>query len=419
MTRVIFQNTIMTSTAVTLAAEEDGYIMPGVLVASTTGMAVLGVGFNHSLTVGGSIYAVTNGVLLGSNGLNDFAIKVNVLQGGSVFSHNYAVNVLAHDSHVVNYGLIAADYLGVVMTSTAGTGSDCLNFGDIQGAFFGVLRDSFTEFFRLKNFGTITGETGSFYSTGINVDEVINRGTMVGDVVLGNGNDSYDGRGGTVTGIILGQGDNDIFICGLAEETIDGGLGIDTLDFSRVASVTLSLANDVVGTRTAEGDVYTGIENVLGGRGNDKITGDTAANRLDGAAGDDRLDGGNGADRIIGGLGPDTLTGAAGQDHFIFNLLAEAGDVITDFAAANGSGDILELNAASFSGGLVPGALDPTRFVVRADHVAQTATQRFLFDTTDKSLWFDANGNLSGGLTLVCDLQQGAANMAASDILLI
>ena len=118
-------------------------------------------------------------------------------------------------------------------------------------------------------------------------------------------------------------------------------------------------------------------------------------------------------------LGIDNLTNGAGQDHFIFNALAESGDVITDFAAANGTGDILERNAASFSGGWVAGTLDPAKFVVRADHLAQTAAQRFIFNTTDKSLWFDANGNLTAGLTLVCDMQQSAATMTALDILLI
>ena len=419
MTQIIFQNVVTAGTAMTLSAQEDGYIMPGVLVGSATGIGVLGAGFNHSLTVGGNIYAVTYGMSLGSSALNDVAIKVNVLRGGSIFSHNYAVFILAHDSHVRNYGLIGADYAGVDMAGNAGAGSDLFNFGDIEGISFGVLRDSSTEFFRMKNFGTISGDMGSFSSNGTNVDEIINRGTLVGQVVLGNGNDSYDGRGGTVVGIIYGQGDNDTFICGLGEETIDGGGGIDLLDFSRVAAVTVSLANDVVGTRTAEGDFYTGIENVLGGRGNDKITGDGSANRLDGALGDDRVDGGIGHDTITGGLGVDTLTGAAGQDHFIFNALAEAGDTITDFAALNGSGDILELNAASFSGGLVPGALNPAVFVVRADNLAQTSAQRFIFNTTDKTLWFDSNGNLTGGLTLVADLQQSAATMTALDIVLI
>ena len=303
------------------------------------------------------------------------------------------------------------------MTGNGGSGSGVTNFGAIQDTYFGILHEASPELFGVKNFGTITGEAGAIYSTGSSVDAVVNRGTIVGPVVLGNGADGYDGRGGTVTGIIYGEGDSDTFICdtffcGLGEETIDGGSGIDLLDFSRVSSITVSLANDVSGTRTAEGDFYSAIENMLGGRGNDKITSDGLANRLDGALGDDQVDGGI-------GLGTDTLTGSAAQDHFIYNTLAEVGDGITDFAALNRSGDIVELNAASFGGGLVAGALNASLLVVRADNLAQTTAQRFIFNTTDKSLWFDSNGNLTGGLTLVCDLQQAAATMTALDFVLI
>ena len=67
----------------------------------------------------------------------------------------------------------------------------------------------------------------------------------------------------------------------------------------------------------------------------------------------------------------------------------------------------------------MPGALDPAKFVVRADNLAQNSVQRFIFNTTDKTLWFDSNGNLTGGLTLVADLQQSAATMTALDIVLI
>ena len=419
MTQIIFQNTVTTGTAMTLASVEDGYITAGVLVASTTGTGVLGAGLNHSMTVGGNVYGANFGMSLGGNANTDTDITVNILQGGTVFSHVRAIQILANNSFVVNNGQIAADYAGVLMTGNGGSGSGVTNFGAIQGTYFGILHEASSEHFRLKNFGTLTGESGGYYATGSSVDEIINRGTIVGDVVLGSGADRYDGRGGTVNGTIYGQGDSDTFICGLGEETIDGGLGIDLLDFSRAASITVSLANDLAGTRTAEGDFYSAIENVLGSRGNDRIVGDGAANRLEGVLGNDRLEGGVGHDSLVGGLGVDTLTGGVGLDHFIFNALAESGDAITEFTPGNGAGDILELNAASFGGGLVPGALNPATFVVRADHLAQTSAQRFIFDTTDKTLWFDANGSLNGGLTMVCDMQDNAAVMSSLDILLI
>lgn len=81
MTQIIFQDVVTVNTAMTLASQEDGYIMPGVLVGSTTGIGVLGTGANHSLTVGGNIYGALFGAELGSDPGVSFGIKVNLLAG--------------------------------------------------------------------------------------------------------------------------------------------------------------------------------------------------------------------------------------------------------------------------------------------------------------------------------------------------
>jgi Ca2+-binding RTX toxin-like protein len=71
----------------------------------------------------------------------------------------------------------------------------------------------------------------------------------------------------------------------------------------------------------AAGDVYVGIENVVGSSFNDTLTGSSLANRLDGGLGNDVLDGGsgidgfaNGNDALNGGGGNDTIRGAGGAD---------------------------------------------------------------------------------------------------------
>jgi serralysin len=106
-----------------------------------------------------------------------------------------------------------------------------------------------------------------------------------------------------------------------------------------------------------EGDVRSLIENAIGGRGADTITGNSADNELTGLkdgdklyghdgndtlyggagrdvlwghAGNDQLFGGSDDDRLIGGYGDDILTGGAGKDTFIFS--GETGaDTIVDF----------------------------------------------------------------------------------------
>ena len=65
----------------------------------------------------------------------------------------------------------------------------------------------------------------------------------------------------------------------------------------------------LVGTRQAIPS--TAMENLLGSRYSDVLTGDAGANRLDGGAGNDRLTGGAGADTLVGGTGHDTASYAA------------------------------------------------------------------------------------------------------------
>lgn len=80
------------------------------------------------------------------------------------------------------------------------------------------------------------------------------------------------------------------------------------------------------------------IEDAMGGRGSDQLSGNGLANRLVGGygndrlfglAGDDRLAGAAGHDRLNGGAGNDTLIGGVGEDRFIFN---SGQDLVRDFA---------------------------------------------------------------------------------------
>jgi Ca2+-binding RTX toxin-like protein len=64
---------------------------------------------------------------------------------------------------------------------------------------------------------------------------------------------------------------------------------------------------------------------------------------LYGGSGNDQLYGGNGDDLLFGGPGNDTLTGEAGSDTFRF-LTGFGQDVITDFAAGAGAGDVISLS---------------------------------------------------------------------------
>ncbi len=133
------------------------------------------------------------------------------------------------------------------------------------------------------------------------------------DVLLGgNGNETLDG----------GSGD-DILSGGLGADTLIGGSGTDTVSYAdRTTPVTVDLSSKAgIGSKNENDHIISGVEDVLGGTGNDRLTGNGSANQLSGAAGNDVLIGGAGADILTGGAGDDKLLGGAGDD----TLLGGAG----------------------------------------------------------------------------------------------
>ena len=76
-------------------------------------------------------------------------------------------------------------------------------------------------------------------------------------------------------------------------------------------------------------------ETIIGGSGNDVLTGTALADVMDGAGGNDVL---------IGGGGNDTLTGGPGDDRFIF-APGDGSDTITDFVAGALTDDRIDLTA--------------------------------------------------------------------------
>jgi len=121
--------------------------------------------------------------------------------------------------------------------------------------------------------------------------------------------------------VICGGEGDDVISGGLGDDTIAGGPDEDTVSFAASPEpVSVRLVGDAVGEGA---DVLTSIENVVGSRWNDVLSGAPGANRLQGGAGDDVvrggagtdvLRGGTGADFLAGGPGPDTLFGGPGND---------------------------------------------------------------------------------------------------------
>ena len=79
------------------------------------------------------------------------------------------------------------------------------------------------------------------------------------------------------------------------------------------------------------GNAASLIDNLIGGSGNDRLTGNDIANAINGGAGNDVIDGGLGNDTLTGGLGADTFAYRNGYGQ----------DTITDFN--RGQGDTIDL----------------------------------------------------------------------------
>lgn len=193
------------------------------------------------------------------------------------------------------------------------------------------------------------------------------------DKILGKkGNDKLAGLDGN--DLIKGGAGNDKLLGNDGDDQLKGGVGNDKLSGH-------------------EGD-----DVLQGGRGVDILKGNAGNDVLKGGADIDKLFGKAGDDLLSGGQGIDVLTGGKGADTFYFAGNLKQADVVKDF----GAGDMIELQASSFSG-LAVGALSQTDF---DDH----------FNYKNGKLSYDQDGS-GGNKAVVFAVFSNKADIGASDIL--
>jgi Ca2+-binding RTX toxin-like protein len=170
------------------------------------------------------------------------------------------------------------------------------------------------------------GVMGSFVDGGAGND-VINGGP---------GNDSLQGSAGNDQ--LFGNGGNDLLDGSTGADVMSGGAGLDTVTYaSRTVALTITIdgmAND--GAAGEADNVKTDVETVIGGSGNDSITGSNSNNRLVGGAGNDRLNGSGGDDSLDGGTGNDVLSGGTGIDTADYSTRTAALKLSLDGVANDG-----------------------------------------------------------------------------------
>jgi Ca2+-binding RTX toxin-like protein len=194
------------------------------------------------------------------------------------------------------------------------------------------------------DFGTLHGGAGNDVVDSANASPAGFGSELWGD----DGDDVLHGdgvlKGGPGGDRLSGGPAEDTLLGGPGSDVIDGGAGEDTVSF---ADDTAGVVVDLADPGPDGGDEVTGVEDVVGGSGDDRIAGDDGANwiyggpgrdaiagrsgddhilgddfggdgddELDGGDGDDSLDGGDGDDSLDGGDGDDSLDGGHGSDRF-------------------------------------------------------------------------------------------------------
>jgi serralysin len=375
-------DTVWTAVNYTLSANVETLY----LIGNTTGIGnaednlVIGYGAGNNTISGGVGNDYLNGGA-GNDSLNG-GIGHDILDGSG---DSVGLDTFTGGTGDDTYGIYNS---ATVIIENAGEGDDTV--------WAGVNYSLLNNIENLYLVGNVTG-------TGNAGDNLI-IGYGVGDNVIsgGAGHDSLDGGVGNDS--LNGGVGNDFLNGGAGNDSLNGGVGDDVLDGS---SDNTGLDTFAGGAGDDNYGIYNSATVVIenAGEGNDSVwtvvnytlsanietlylvgnaagTGNAGNNTIVGyGSGDNIIDGGDGIDNIYGGAGNDT-----------FVLSKTSADNIGDFGVGN---DKLRISASSFGGGLVASAaLLSTQLLVGANTTtANTANQRFIYNSTSGDLFFDVDGS--------------------------
>ncbi|HTO31080.1 MAG TPA: calcium-binding protein [Pararhizobium sp.] len=296
-------DSVGTGIRASLATYETAFVGLGVTVGSTDGTAINGIGDGIDINIQGTVIGQTAAIAWGTS--SNFGSNLFIGKSGYVGGFATGISMAGFDGSIDNRGTIWSARTGIEINATSPDGNlkttEINNRGTIEGET--AILNKNTDALFLINTGTIEGAAYAFSSQAVAVDNIVNKGAILGDVLLGSGDDWYDGTNGLLDGTVYGGAGQDYLIGGKGADHLEGGADAD---------------------------------DISGGGGNDYIVGDAGTDRLTGGSGNDEIHGGAAQDTIDGGTGADCMVGGSGSDLY---LVDNAKDSVIE--VSGGGNDVL------------------------------------------------------------------------------
>jgi Ca2+-binding RTX toxin-like protein len=341
----------------------------------------------------------------------DLTVNLNGTTAGA------SISATLLDKTKVNLVVKAASVL-----SNANTAANTLALDNTQSSFVITGDKNLT----IDGKITVSDGTNRLDATDFSGQLTLNLGkdSSIAQIVGGNGNDTFTltAKVDQINGVTLnGEDGNDTLTVkvGATPGALNGVTNVETIIFKEdtAADTTITTVDTLVAsgaTLTVDASSFTTKTLTFDGlaetNGSFKITGGALL---------DNLTGGDKNDTLTGGGGTDNLTGKGGNDQFVLNkAVATSAVTIIDFSIVANNNDVFALSNAAFAGAPAVGAALTVSAVVGASNSANTilvdtaanllttnainyGNVRFAYDTTNKQLFYDADGVAFGGLTSI------------------
>ncbi|WP_412458407.1 beta strand repeat-containing protein, partial [Sinorhizobium americanum] len=388
-------DTVQSSITLTLAPEVENLTLTGTAALNGTGNSLA-----NTLTGNGGNNVLNGGA--GADGLigglgNDTYVVDNAgdvvteaaASGTDTVQSSVSLTLAAEIENLTLMGTAALNGTGngLANTVTGNGGNNVLNGGAGADRLIGGLGN---DTYVVDNTGDVITEAAAGGTDTIQSNVSLKLAAEVENLTL-TGTAALNGTGNGLANTLTGNAANNVLNGAGGADRLIGGLGNDTYVVDNTGDVVTEAASS--GTDTIQSSVSrtlaAEVENLtLTGSVALNGTGNGLANTLLGNSGNNILNGGAGTDKLTGGLGNDT---------FFFNSTLSATtnvDSITDFNVAN---DTIRLENAVFTAIVGTGTLTAAQFVKNTTGLAADASDRIIYESDTGKLFYDSNGNASGG----------------------